>query len=236
MEESARLYFSSTAFNEKCSGRSSRQALLVLNNLVRFSVILFIIALAFVSPTIPLLVDVILPERYRTTSAATTLVVYLSIYLPIISLNGILEAFFAATTGTQDIAAQSGVLAACSAIFGVTLLFLRTFRAVKTSNETRMIAQTKISWINPETSLVFANAAQMLCRVAYASKHARGVASRTKQADRTRPFIFCLTPGRLTLFTATVAAVICRIYPVCFGPLQQIAVTAAMGVCCVGAM
>jgi hypothetical protein len=118
IEESARLYFSKTLapvihISTPVPGASISMPLPPLINslqtlatLILLQIHLGLFVLTFAPPFLPLLLSRILPKAYFSTSAPTILHAYIY-YLPIMALNGTLEAFLASICTPKDLAAQS---------------------------------------------------------------------------------------------------------------------------------
>lgn len=183
------------------------------------------ITVAFVPAVSPVIRTVLLPRRYQDTSAAQTLVTYLMFYLPAMSLNGILEAFFAATTDAAKIAQQSGVMAGCSLIFGSTLLALKFVR--------RSYSQTVFSrWLSPECALVYANTLQMLCRIAFAGRHAFSLTTKSTGEHSRYRWI----PGFITIMAVTISGLLLSLLPVEIALLPRLGAVGLLGLVCLGSM
>ena len=118
---------------------------------------LLVLLPAFVPPLLPPILAILLPKRYILTSAPHTLKIYLSSYIPLLSLNGILEAYHAATATPAKMSIQARVMIASSAIFVATLWLTR-------------------GHVRNETALIGASCTGMLLRIAYAFNHARQTA------------------------------------------------------------
>jgi oligosaccharide translocation protein RFT1 len=151
--------------------------------MVRISAYLLLLCLSFVPPLAPIVFPYLLPRSYRHTSAFQTLTAYLTLYLPILSMNGILEAFFAATSGVKGLGTQSGVMVASSGAFAGTLMLLSSIRHwLPTTTSTYPHSELGLlrlfrpawlrTWTNPEVSLVYANGISMLVRIVFAFRHA----------------------------------------------------------------
>lgn len=226
LEEAARLYFSRTVRPQRiASTAEDRAPFQVLANLLHLSIALPMITVAFVPAVSPVIRTVLLPERYQNTSAAQTLVTYLMFYLPTMSLNGILEAFFAATTDATKIAQQSGVMAGCSLVFGSTLLALKHVR--------RSYSRTAFSvWLNPECSLVYANTLQMLCRIVFAGRHAVSLTAKNT-AEHSG---FRRGPGIITILAATISGILLSFLPVEIALLPRLGAAGLLGISCLSLM
>ncbi|KAJ9090787.1 hypothetical protein QFC21_007167 [Naganishia friedmannii] len=188
VEESARLYFAreiNVHPSHDTSWRHKASPFLIVFSMVRISAYLLLLCLSFVPPLAPIIFPYLLPRSYRHTSALQTLTAYLTLYLPILCMNGILEAFFAATSGVKGLGTQSGIMVASSGAFAGTLMLLSSLR-----NRLQTITSTSPSlhpesgvlglfrpawlrtWTNPEVSLVYANGISMLVRIVFAYRHA----------------------------------------------------------------
>jgi oligosaccharide translocation protein RFT1 len=65
-----------------------------------------VILCTFGPPLLPLALQIVLPSRYLATSAPQLLQAWIW-YIPILAINGVLEAFIASVASTQDIHRQS---------------------------------------------------------------------------------------------------------------------------------
>ncbi|KAI5452872.1 Oligosaccharide translocation protein rft1 [Naganishia albida] len=181
VEESARLYFAREIEVDPghAAARSSVNAspFLFIFSMVRVALYLLLLCLSFVPPLAGIVFPYLLPRSYRHTSAFQTLTAYVTLYLPILGMNGILEAFFAATSGVKGLGRQSGVMVVSSGAFAGTLMLLSRFRhRLGTSNDvipTSLVNPAWLhTWTNPEVSLVYANVVSMLVRIVFAFRHA----------------------------------------------------------------
>lgn len=154
---------------------------LLIFSMFRISIYLLLLCLSFVPPLSPIILPYLLPRAYAQTSAFQTLTAYLTLYLPILGMNGILEAFFAATSGVRGLGKQSGVMVLSSGTFAGTLSLLAKARRRLTTSPAitfpfGMNPAWLKTWTNPEVSLVYANALSMLVRIVFALRHAISLA------------------------------------------------------------
>jgi oligosaccharide translocation protein RFT1 len=191
VEESARLYFAreiDVASGHAASGVNASPFLIIFS-MVRVALYLVLLCLSFVPPLAGIVFPYLLPRSYRHTSAFQTLTAYLTLYLPILGLNGILEAFFAATSGVRGLGRQSGVMVASSGAFAGTLMLLSSFRhrlGTSTTATANLLHSAWLrTWTNPEVSLVYANAISMLVRIVFAFRHAISLTD-TQLGERVR--------------------------------------------------
>lgn len=229
LEESSRIYFAQSVPSAATGVNTDLTPFRILGNLIRLSITFLLLTLAFIPPVAPIVVPYLLPRQYISTSAPQTLVAYLTIYLPVMSMNGILEAFFSATTDVKGLAGQSGVMVACTGAFAGSLIALDRLRSYA--------SQAAAGWLNPESSLVYANSVQMMCRIAYAGRHAgavrRKVTSMAGGFERYRPL-----PKVRSMVTIAAAAGLVRLVLRTFGhartaqQLLVIGVTVILGLGC----
>lgn len=180
VEESSRLYFAREIDVDSSHAASSSinsSPFLIIFSMVRVALYLLLLCLSFVPPLAGIVFPYLLPRSYRHTSAFQTLTAYLTLYLPILGMNGILEAFFAATSGVKGLGRQSGVMVASSGAFAGTLMLLSSVRhrlatPVTVSPTSLRDSAWLRTWTNPEVSLVYANAISMLVRIVFAFRHA----------------------------------------------------------------
>jgi len=156
VEEVFRLYYSRIlSCSEKVVDRRDDQvpnnalqrAALAITSLLAvqfsFSVLLFV----FGPPYLPILLQLILPPRYQSTSAPLVLYAWVW-YIPILAINGGLEAFFASVASPHDLRAQSRWMAVFSVIYLSSALgFYRLGLG--------------------DTSLVYANIINLAARIVY---------------------------------------------------------------------
>ncbi|ORY33781.1 Rft protein-domain-containing protein [Naematelia encephala] len=154
LEETLLLHFSSSL-----SSPSTPQLLAFT---IRLSAHLLVILPAFVPPLLPAILPVLLPRAYFATSAPQTLETYLKIYIPLMSLNGILEAFHTASATPDQVKTQAKWMMAGSTAFASSLwLFTST-------SSTRHA----LGWTT-EQYLVLSSCVGMAVRIVYAYRHAR---------------------------------------------------------------
>jgi oligosaccharide translocation protein RFT1 len=128
IEESSRLFFSKllsskdtsngSAEDTSDSSRKLKQAVDVAHLVLLLYIHLGLVFMVFGSPYIPTLLSLALPSRYKSTSASLVLQAY-CVYLPVMALNGFLEAFVSSTASPADLAAQSRFMGICSIFFVV---------------------------------------------------------------------------------------------------------------------
>jgi oligosaccharide translocation protein RFT1 len=94
------------------------QASSTLHALLLLQSHLLLILLTFLPPYLPILLAHFLPKKYLVTSAPSILHAY-AYYLPMMSLNGLLEAFAFSVMSTSDIQGQARWLLLTSVGFGV---------------------------------------------------------------------------------------------------------------------
>ncbi|KIJ54412.1 hypothetical protein M422DRAFT_99275, partial [Sphaerobolus stellatus SS14] len=78
----------------------------ILFNILLLFTHMLLLLVAFGNSYLPLAVSILLPPRYRATSAPFILQSYLY-YIPTMAFNGVLEAFFASTATPTDLRAQT---------------------------------------------------------------------------------------------------------------------------------
>ncbi|VDC05570.1 unnamed protein product [Peniophora sp. CBMAI 1063] len=126
---------------------------LLMTLLLVFSHLLLFLA-AFAPPYLPIVTGVLLPPRYRQTSAPQILGAYIY-YIPTMAFNGVLEAFFSSACTPRDLQGQSRMMMAASAGFVVASFVLsQTFGM-------------------GDVGLIWANVANLGLRAAYAWVFAR---------------------------------------------------------------
>lgn len=156
VEETLRLYWSRSLL--------STTTIPLLEFALRLSLHLLLLFPVFLIPLLPSVLPLLLPRKYTAeTTAAATLQTYLVAYLPLLSLNGILEAFHAASASPAQIAQQAWVMGASSVTFIGALWYLTAGAGIA--------AGAGASYTR-EQALIYASCASMLVRIAYAGTHA----------------------------------------------------------------
>jgi oligosaccharide translocation protein RFT1 len=149
IEETLLLHFSSNPHS------ASNAPLLRL--VLHLSSYLLLLLPSFLPPLLPPVLQILLPRRYLLTSAPSTLQTYLCFYIPLLSLNGILEAYHAATATPAQMSVQARWMIASSGVF-VGSLYCAKGRVAN------------------ETALIGASCMGMVVRITYAFFHARRAA------------------------------------------------------------
>lgn len=134
----------------KASSSALQSASTVLHTLLLLDTHIALLLVTFVPPFLPFLLSIILPRHYLLhTAAPKMLQVYLSVYLPVMAFNGVLEAFLSSVATPRDLRRQSAWLVGFSAAFvGATWVFT-----------------VGLGWI--ETGLVWANVLNLGLRAGY---------------------------------------------------------------------
>jgi oligosaccharide translocation protein RFT1 len=99
-------------------------------------------------------------------------------YIPLLSLNGILEAFHASSATPEQVKRQAKFMIASSAGFASTLWFLTN---TKTNTDSNTTLGLDLASLTTEQSLIVASCAAMVLRIGYAYIHARRFAASRKQ-------------------------------------------------------
>ncbi|WFC97890.1 Oligosaccharide translocation protein rft1 [Malassezia yamatoensis] len=131
IEESARLYFSDAWKMNKSNSEPSNDALDRSGNfltiLFRAHVLLGLILVTFAPPlSQPFLMIVAGPQWAMPPSQAPAVLASYCWYLPVMGINGVVEAFLQSTAPSSMLGGYSKVLLASSALFVGTLLFGHT--------------------------------------------------------------------------------------------------------------
>lgn len=109
IEETLRVFFSKILPNpgiEKPTGRSLIQAADALTLLLSVQVAISTIFVVFGTAYLPILLPILLPPKYLATSAPQVLTAWVW-YIPVLALNGGLEAFLSSVATPQDLNQQS---------------------------------------------------------------------------------------------------------------------------------
>ncbi|KAL7422307.1 Oligosaccharide translocation protein rft1 [Cryptotrichosporon argae] len=174
IEESLLLHLSRADAGASASSSASSsgaRSLASVPFVVHLSTHLLVLCPAFLPPLLPAVLPLLLPGRYAHTTAASTLATYLTAYIPLLSLNGILEAVHAATARPADLARQARWMAASSAAFVAALVAL-TQGTQRTATQSHSRALPVLGHITTEQALVYASCAAMAVRITYAAAHA----------------------------------------------------------------
>ena len=186
IEETLLLHFSSSLH--------SPSTLLLLVFVLRISMHLLVLLPAFLPPLLPALIPLLLPRRYRETSAPSTLATYLTWYIPLLSLNGLLEAFHASSASPKQVALQARWMLASSTAFVAALFGFRTL----------------VPAVPTEKALILSSCMGMLVRIAYALWHARTFFTDTDASQETLFRLSQILPSKAVAMTAGGSGVILR--------------------------
>lgn len=143
-----------TQFGKPLTGSQQtalHQASTTLNTLLLLQAHLLLILMTFLPPYLPTLLSHFLPKKYLVTSAPSILQAYAH-YLPMMSLNGLLEAFAFSVMSPADVKVQTRWLFITSISFGLSVWILADRLALG------------------EVGLVYANVASLGMRAAWAAK------------------------------------------------------------------
>lgn len=162
LEETSRLYFSkiSTTMSPSPSPPTPTDpqpttSLLLLSTLLRQSFHLSLLLPVFLPPYLPHLLPLLLPSwsPSQLVTPLAILQVY-AFYLPLLSANGFLEAFFSATADGDDLGRQSRAMVGCVVVGAAVAAGLTRGGNGKGG---------------AETALVWSNCVNMGCRIAFVS-------------------------------------------------------------------
>ncbi|KAJ6488475.1 Rft protein-domain-containing protein [Mycena vitilis] len=147
IEETSRI-----SFSKMLAPPAGREALetasQALITLLSIQTSLSLILLVFGTSYLPIVLPVLLPRQYLSTSAPHVLNAWVW-YIPVLALNGGLEAFISSVSTPRDLNKQSWWMAAFSVVYISAAIQL-------------------YSWQFGDTSLVFANIINLTARIAYA--------------------------------------------------------------------
>ncbi|TFK37659.1 Rft protein-domain-containing protein [Crucibulum laeve] len=171
VEETLRVFFSKTLPSAGSKGSLSSEALKqagdTLISLLSIQSMFSLILIVFGTAYLPILLPILLPQQYLTTSAPQVLAAWVW-YIPVLALNGGLEAFLSSVATTQDLNQQSRWMIGFSVVYisaAVTLYGLGF----------------------GDASLVYANIINLSVRIMYCLQFSRGFFNRhgAQQAFRT---------------------------------------------------
>ncbi|KAI6043107.1 Rft protein-domain-containing protein [Pisolithus marmoratus] len=127
IEEICRVYFSRVLSSPKGSPRGGssgaaaarpalKQASDALATLLSIQVVFSVLVVTFGSLYLPVVMQILLPRRYLTTSAPQVLSAWIW-YIPFLSVNGGLEAFHSSTASPEDLRKQSWCMFVYSGLY-----------------------------------------------------------------------------------------------------------------------
>ncbi|KAG2158043.1 Rft protein-domain-containing protein [Suillus bovinus] len=170
LEEICRVYFSrilcspaetkSTSTGAQFDRRSLAQASEILLSLVSIQLACSVLVLVFATVYLPIVLHLLLPSQYLSTCAPKVLAAWIW-YIPVLAINGVLEAFFSSIATSQDLRRQSRWLIGFSIVFIVSAVgfYASGFGDV---------------------SLVYANIINLAARIIYAAQYASTFFKRNK--------------------------------------------------------
>jgi len=146
IEETSRIRFSKM-LAPPAGTEAFKTASEALITLLSIQTSLSLILLVFGTAYLPIVLPVVLPRQYLSTSAPQVLNAWVW-YIPVLALNGVLEAFISSVSTPHDLNKQSWWMAAFSVIYmGAAIQLYR--------------------WQFGDASLVFANIINLSARIAY---------------------------------------------------------------------
>ncbi|KDQ54484.1 hypothetical protein JAAARDRAFT_135495 [Jaapia argillacea MUCL 33604] len=198
IEEAMRLFFSKTLAHSSIptdSPHSSRvpntppllQACKTLTNLLTIQIGLSAFLITFGSTYVEIALHILLPPRYLSTSAPRVLSAWIW-YLPVLAINGGLEAFVSSVASTSDLNRQSWWMTLFSALYVASALLLYSFQL-------------------GDASLVFANIVNLSARILYTGNfvsryfHSHGVGDHWRWSHVTLDWrsVVCLLISRVVM-------------------------------------
>ncbi|WWC90091.1 uncharacterized protein L201_005024 [Kwoniella dendrophila CBS 6074] len=168
LEESLLLHYSSSL--------SSPSILPLYTLTIRLSLYLTLIMRTFVPPLYPAISPFLLPKQYQSTTAPSILRLYLTTYIPLMSLNGVSESFVTSSASSDEIKKQARWMISSSGIFAITLFLLTHLPELWiTDNSTEKSRAIGTFLLNPtkEESLILASCSAMLIRIIFSLFHAK---------------------------------------------------------------
>lgn len=161
LEETGRLLFSKALAVGKSStappASIKRSAAFLKFLLVLYSH-LALLLIAFAPPYLPFACALVLPARFRETTGASNVLRAWALTLPILALNGALEALVASAAAPQTLRKQSAWMAFCSLVFVACAV---------------LIQKNSSAWgVSAGEEIVWANACAMALRAAWAARFA----------------------------------------------------------------
>ncbi|KAH8117736.1 Rft-1-domain-containing protein [Phellopilus nigrolimitatus] len=201
IEETSRLFFSK-AFSSSGPGGpdpdSLQSALSRLGSLLLIYNHLSLLLLTLAPPYLNVVLSVALPPRYLNTSAPAVLSAWVW-YIPVLAVNGILEAFVSSVASSKDIAKQSKWMAGASVAYILLTIILYSLANLG------------------DTAVVYANIANLVARIIYcfhfisslnAQKQTTGKhAEKNSWGEMLPPLPFLISCGLAGVVTRTSARV-----------------------------
>ena len=175
IEEICRVYFSkvlssttpekdSTANTTPGNSGALDQASAAVASLLSVQLAFSMLVVTFGSSYLPIVLQLLLPAQYISTSAPNVLSAWIY-YIPVLALNGGLEAVYSSVATSQDLRAQSR-----SVIFPLCRLVLTLCRWMLTFSVIYILSAAALYNLGfGDTSLVYANIANLTARIWYTS-------------------------------------------------------------------
>ncbi|TRM66680.1 Rft protein-domain-containing protein [Schizophyllum amplum] len=198
VEETLRLHFSRTQAEKqafKTKAASAADALTAasvqrtLLNVLSLQLALSLIFVTFAVPYLPVMLPFVLSPKWMATSAPHILQAWMW-YVPVLAVNGSLEAYVSSVSSEAALGAWSRYLTLASPVFPAMALSL--YRAGF-----------------GDAALVYANMASLAARIAYCVRYAFPPASKESKAQQGLTLLDAL-PGRAVLLACGVASVAIR--------------------------
>ncbi|KLO11563.1 Rft-1-domain-containing protein [Schizopora paradoxa] len=168
IEESSRIFFSKVLSGPNITSAidTAHQR---LSSILSLYLHMSMVLVAFAQPYLPVVFAVLLPPKYLNTSAPAVLMAMMW-YIPVMAINGILEAFVSSASTPKDVANQSKWM---------------TYTSI--GYVTCTAAAFKSGLLVNEQILVYLNMMNLMVRIVYASRFLREFQSRNSYPFR--PFI-----------------------------------------------
>jgi oligosaccharide translocation protein RFT1 len=166
IEETLRVFFSRILGGETQKKKSDdhrvslAQSAIMLQSLLSIQISLSIILVIFGSASLPILLPLLLPKQYLSTSAPQVLGAWIW-YIPVLAVNGGLEAFLSSVATPKDLNNQSRWMIGFSAIYiGSAIVFYSVDLG--------------------DASLVYANVVNLSARIIYSLRYATNFFNKPK--------------------------------------------------------
>ncbi|KAL4246583.1 Oligosaccharide translocation protein RFT1 [Abortiporus biennis] len=155
IEETSRVFFSKTlSLSTTVSDEALQAASSIFLTLLLLFTHLFLLLVTFAPPYLPLVISIMLPPRYHSTSAPSILKTYVY-YIPMMAYNGVLEAFFSSIATPKDLRVQSRWMLLFSLTFVGTAVLLSKYLELG------------------DAGLVWANVVNLLLRAVFSWSYSR---------------------------------------------------------------
>jgi len=180
IEESSRIFFSKVLSSSTKNANAIDTVHGRLSSILSLYLHMTMILVAFSSPYLPIVFAVLLPPKYLNTSAPTILMAIVW-YIPVMAVNGVLEAFVSSASTPRDVADQAKWMTYTS--FGYITCTVAVFQ----------------SGLFNDYVIVYLNMINLMVRIVYATRFIREF-----QRRNSYPYRPIVTPPPPLVFGVTI--------------------------------